>query len=110
MSEKMFYGRPVPRIELNNGTWLDGEELAYNTHTGSPCGSGRRAHAKCFDGKLRTFSAGIPETFTSIPAVGKIGGAYVRGWLEVKDDELLFHRQTKYKETVHASRDHRDAC
>lgn len=108
---KTFYGMPMPRIELANGTWLDREELAYNTHTGTPSGSGRKARAKCFDGKLRVFSAGIPDTFTSIPAVGKIDGKYVRGWLEVKDDELLFHRQTKYKkETVHASRDHRDAC
>jgi hypothetical protein len=94
---KMFYGMPMPRIELENGTWLDREELAYNTYTGAPTGSGRKAYAKCFDGKRRTFSAGIPDTFTSIPAIGKINGKYVRGWLEVKDGELLFHRRDKYK-------------
>jgi hypothetical protein len=97
MAEKLFYGRPVPRIELESGTWLDGEELAYNTYSGTPNGSGRKGRAKCFDGKLRTFSIGIPDTFFSIPAVGKLGSRYVRGWVEVKGGVLLFHRQTRYK-------------
>ena len=92
-----FYGMPVPRMELANGTWLDREELAYNTHTGSACGSGRRARAKCFDGKLRIFQVGIPDTFFSIPAVGKIDGKYVRGWVEIQINEVLFHRQSKYR-------------
>jgi hypothetical protein len=95
-----FYGMPVPRMELEGGTWLDREELAYNTHTGSACGSGRRARAKCFDGKLRVFQVGIPDTFFSIPAIGKIGGRYVRGWVETKDNVVLFHRQSKYKEAT----------
>lgn len=94
---KTFYGRPVPRIEMEEGTWLDGEELAYNTHTGSANRSGRRGRAKCFDGRFRTFSIGIPDTFTSIPAVGRIDKKYVRGWVEVKEGVLMFHRQSKYK-------------
>jgi hypothetical protein len=85
-------------MELEHGTWLDREELAYNTRTGSACGSGRRAKARCFDGTLRIFQVGIPDTFFSIPAVGKISGKSVRGWIEVVENEVLFHRQSKYKE------------
>ena len=95
-----FYGMPIPRMELEHGTWLDREELAYNTHTGSPNGSGRRARARCFDGKLRVFQVGVPDTFFSIPAIGKIDGKYVRGWIEMVDNEVLFHRQSKYKEVM----------
>lgn len=94
---KTFYGQPIHKIELKDGTWLDREELAYNTHTGTPNRSQRKGCAKCFDGKLRTFSLGIPDTFYSIPAVGRIGNKYVRGWVEVDNSVLLFHRQTKYK-------------
>ena len=96
-SGRTFYGREVPRYHCDQGTWYDGEELAYNTHTGSANGSLRRGRAKCFDGKLRTFSLGVPDTFFSIPAVGRIDKKYVRGWVEVKDGVLVFHRQTKYK-------------
>lgn len=95
---KTFYGRPVPKIYLKEGTWLDGEELAYNTYSGTPNGSMRRGRAKCFDGKFRIFSLGIPDTFSSIPAVGRIGKKYVRGWVEIKDEVLTFHRQSKYKD------------
>jgi len=105
-----FYGMPVPRMEMRNGTWLDREELAYNTYSGSPCGSGRRAMAKCFDGKLRVFRAGIPDTFFSIPAVGKIAGKYVRGWLEIVNEEVVFHRQSKYKPPQEKQAEERLTC
>ena len=93
----LFYGKPIPRTELEGGTWLDREELAYNTHTGAPSKSKRRAYAVCFDGKLRTFKVGIPDTFFSIPAIGEINGCYVHGWIEIKENKVVFHRQSRYK-------------
>jgi hypothetical protein len=87
----------IPRTEYEGGTWLDREELAYNTHTGSVTKSNRRARAICFDGKLRTFRVGIPDTFFSIPAAGEINSQYMRGWVEIKDNKVVFHRQSKYK-------------
>jgi len=94
---KTFYGRPVPRIECEKGTWLDGEELAYNTYSGSAHGSGRRAKALCEDGKLRTFSVGVADTFFTCPAVGKINNKYAMGCISMEDGVVIFHQHNKEK-------------
>lgn len=42
-----------------------------------------KARAKCADGKIRTFKVGIPDTFFSIPAWGKIRNLPVRGFVSI---------------------------
>ena len=76
-------------------THLDPEELAYNTSTGTPNGSNRRARALCEDGRVRTFRVGIPDTYFTIPAVGKVGGRYVRGFVSYDDDKTLRFTERK---------------
>jgi hypothetical protein len=52
-----------------NETWLDPEEKAYNTPTGTHWGSNRRARVVCdHDGRTRIVRCGIPDTYFSIPA------------------------------------------
>jgi hypothetical protein len=80
---------------FGQGTWLDNESYAYNTPTGSAHGSGRRARAMCADGVLRTFRVGVPDTFFSIPAVGKIKGRYAVGFVMVDADVLTFHERKR---------------
>lgn len=76
-------------------TWLDREELAYGTPTGSCHGSRRRARALCDDGKLRTFAVGVPDTYFSIPAVGKWAGKYAKGYVYTDGNGVLrFYRHT----------------
>lgn len=81
-------------------TWLDREELAYNTYSGTQWGSNRKAKVRFPDGKLRTVTAGIADTYFSIPAHGKVGGKTVVGWIGVKTEgnldsgepiEFVFH-------------------
>jgi len=54
------------RTHFEQGTWLDDESLAYNTPTGSVSRSNRRA-AAMWNGKVRIFRVGIPDTAFSIP-------------------------------------------
>ena len=49
-------------------TWIEREELAYATPTGSPHGSRRRARVRFVDGKLRIVRVGVPDTWFTIPA------------------------------------------
>ena len=56
--------------ESMNRTKIDREELAYGTRTGSCWGSRRKAtvihHGRA--GRLAVVTAGVPDTFFSIPA------------------------------------------
>lgn len=78
------------RTELERGTWLDDECHAYNTYSGRPHGSNRRCRALCADGKLRSFRAGVADTYFSIPVVGKVSGKYARGVVAIDDGALVF--------------------
>jgi len=62
-------------------TWLEPEEHAYPNG-----GMTRRGRALWPDGKLRAVRAGIPDTFFSIPAWGRLRGKYVVGFLVVNED------------------------
>jgi len=55
------------RITLGE-TWIDPEELAYNTYGGVPTGSGRRGLVRFPDGKLRIVRLRVPDTYFTIPA------------------------------------------
>ena len=77
---------------LGKGTWIDPEELAYNTPTGSASGSNRKCGALCVDGKVKTFRIGIPDTAFSIPAIGKVLGHQVKGYVFVEAGTLCFQK------------------
>ena len=49
---------PIVNVAFPDGTWLEGEEFCYPSG-----GMKRRAYARCADGQLRLFKAGIPDTF-----------------------------------------------
>lgn len=61
-------------------TWIAPEEHAYPTG-----GQTRKGAALYPDGKVRRVWGGIPDTFYSIPAHGRIGGRYVAGFLTVRE-------------------------
>jgi hypothetical protein len=62
-------------------TWIDDEQMAYNTYSGAATGSNRKGYVRFPDGKLRRVTLGVADTFFSIPAKpsqGRIG--YVSVW------------------------------
>ncbi len=67
-------------MKLANGTYLAPEEMAYPNG-----GQTRPCRALYPDGKVRRAWAGIPDTWFSIPAHGRIGGKYVAGYLTFAD-------------------------
>lgn len=67
-------------------TRIDAEELAYNTYTGAHSRSNRRGRVRFPDGVIRTVTLGIPDTFFTIPAHGRVSGRYVVGYVSVADD------------------------
>ena len=83
--------KPI-RTEFDAGTWIEPEERAYNTPTGCASGSNRRCGALCIDGKVRTFRIGIPDTAFSIPAIGKIDGIRVKGYVFMEAGTIHFQR------------------
>jgi hypothetical protein len=87
-----------------HGTFLADESAAYNTYSGAHSRSNRHGRAIYPDGKLRAVTAGVADTFFSIPAHGRIGGRYVAGWLSIEDDHnapnygaLVFHIAKRYQ-------------
>ena len=72
------------------GTWLQSEEAAY------PHGRmTRRGYARWPDGKLRRVWAGLPDTFYTIPAHGRVRGKYVKGFLTVDVHGVLVFNYEK---------------
>jgi hypothetical protein len=84
---------PSPRqcpCNLEHGnTWVEAEEFSYPNG-----GMYRRGYVRWEDGELRSVLCGIPDTFFSIPAVGKIHGIRVKGYVTCRDGdydkELVF--------------------
>jgi len=73
-------------------TRIDPEEFAY------PAGSIRQSRRKGLaifpDGKIRTVTLGIPDTYWTIPARAKARGKTLSGFVSFKDDgELHFNAQ-----------------
>lgn len=86
-------------------TYLEPEEFAYNTRGGGHSRSNRGARAICPDGIIRTFTAGIPDTYFSIPAHGRIKGRYVVGSLTIdSEDEELHFREVRPVASTNESR------
>ena len=68
---------------MGDRTWLHPEEYAYPE--GTLRASHRRGRAVYPDGKVRAVRAGVPDTFFTIPAYGRIAGRYVAGYITVAD-------------------------
>ena len=71
---------------FDHGTWIEDEKLAYCTPNGGPTGSRRRVRARCSDGIARIFRAGVPDTFYTVPVIGRIKGRYVRGYVSIEHE------------------------
>ena len=69
-------------------TYLAPEEHAYPNG-----GQTRKCRAIYPDGKVRTVWYGIPDTYFTIPAHGRISGKYVKGYVSIDSEssELVFH-------------------
>ena len=76
------------QYDYGSGTWVEAEEACYPNG-----GQTRRGRAIYPDGKLRAVRAGISDTFSTIPAHGRIHGKYVAGYLSIDTDSsvLTFH-------------------
>lgn len=70
-------------VDETLGTSLDAEEPCYPS--GALRDSRRRARVLCSDGRVRTATVGIPDTFFSIPARVKIKGKTVTGYVTAVD-------------------------
>lgn len=71
-------------------TWLQPESLAYNTYAGGHSRSARKGRAMCADGVLRIVTAGVADSFFSVPAHTRINGRYASGFLMWDDSVLVF--------------------
>jgi len=72
--------------KYGQGTWLQSEEAAY------PHGRMTRlGFARWPDGLLRRVWAGLPDTFYTIPAYGRVQGRRVKGYLTVDEGVLTFN-------------------
>lgn len=81
-----FIGGPPETATIReNGTWLEPESLCYPSG-----GMLRRCYALCEDGKKRVFKCGIPDTFFSILATGKINGKSVKGFISSDEKGFKF--------------------
>lgn len=77
-------------------TYIDPEELAYNTPTGAHSNSNRHGKVMCSDGKIRTVTLGVPDTYFSIPAHMRWDGMYVSGYVTCDDNNMYwFHQSNK---------------
>jgi len=74
-----------------DASWLEPEELAYSSPTGSPSGSRRRAYALCEDGQYRTIRVGVADTYFSIPGFTTFHGHRVNGYVAYTDGRFVFH-------------------
>jgi hypothetical protein len=81
----MFSNDPPSLME--QGTWLEAESMCYPSGALS---AGRRARALCEDGVARVFRVGIPDTYFTIPAAGKVKGRSVTGYVSVDEGVLRF--------------------
>lgn len=74
-------------------TWVGPEEMAYNTPSGAHSRSGRRGRVRWPDGRIRAVTLGVPDTFYTIPAHGRLHGRYVSGYVSLDTDtrEYRFH-------------------
>lgn len=74
-------------------TYIEDEELAYNTYSGAHSRSYRRGRVRYPDGRILSVTLGVPDTYFTIPAHGRLHGKYVSGYVSVDTDteEYVFH-------------------
>ena len=90
----------MSECQTEKRTHLADEEFAYNG--GCQTRPGKAIYP---DGIIRRVYAGIPDTFFTIPAHGRVKGTYLAGFLYIEDDfdspnygELKFHVYARYME------------
>lgn len=81
-----FYEMRIVNIDGANGTWLEGEEFAYPNG-----GMTRRCYAMCSDGQLRVVKCSIPDTYFSIPAIARIHGKRIKGFITSDESGFTFN-------------------
>lgn len=64
-------------------TYIEPEGLAYNTPTGAHSRSNRRGLVRYPDGRILSVILGVPDTYFTIPAHGRLHGKYVSGFVSV---------------------------
>jgi len=74
-------------------TWIEPEEKAYATLKAKETRKGR---AFWPDGMIRAVNVGVPDSYLSIPAHGKIHGINAHGFVFMKGDEWYFTPDEKY--------------
>lgn len=67
-------------------TYIEAEKLAYNTYTGRHSRSNRHGMVRYPDGRILSVTLGVPDTFFTIPAHGRLHGKYVSGFVSVDTD------------------------
>jgi hypothetical protein len=72
-------------------TFVMSEELAYNTYAGGHSRSNRRGRVMFADGKIRTVTLGVADTFFSIPAHARVNGKYVSGFVTSDEGGFKFN-------------------
>lgn len=91
------YGRQTTGQRFNEGTWLEPEEWAY-PH-GSLRRSQRKALARDDSGRFVSAVAGIPDTYSTIPARAKAhtaSGVRTRhGYLSIDNEGVLRFRSQR---------------
>lgn len=80
-----YLGMPFHNNVCDDGTWIEDEARCYPNG-----GMTRLAYVTCPDGKKRVVRCGIPDTWFSVPAVARIAGRTVRGFVSDKDQCLVF--------------------
>lgn len=90
---------PTPRIAHFMGshrdavriadTWLEAEEFCYASYDGSAML--RRCYARFDDGKLRVVRCAIPDTYFSIPAVARVAGKTIKGYVSSDESGFKFN-------------------
>lgn len=95
-----------PRLQTSECLWLgdtyiEAEHLAYCTPTGSHSRSQRHGMVRYPDGRILSVTLGVPDTFFTIPAHGRLHRRYVSGFVSVDTDanqgrgEYIFTPVTK---------------
>lgn len=67
-------------------TYIESEQLAYNTYTGAHSRSNRHGMVRYPDGRILSVTLGVPDTFYTVPAHGRLHGKYVSGFVSVDTD------------------------
>lgn len=94
---RQFFSAPRLGVERPRGVPVRKTFLAPEEHAYPDGGQHRRGKAYYPDGVVRQVWGGVMDTFSTVPAHGKLYGKYVGGCLTMRaDGELQFTFSKKY--------------